>query len=72
MKTSTPFTAVFVMSAVAIAVAQPGTGRGAPSGGPAPATVSAHVYDADLQVPVEYATVILYRLAEARLGAGRK
>ncbi|UCG43637.1 MAG: TonB-dependent receptor [candidate division WOR-3 bacterium] len=65
MTKNTSFPAVLLLLVAATAVAQPGPGRGTRAAGFAPATVSAYVYDADLDVPVEYATVILYRLADS-------
>lgn len=65
MSTNTSFPAVLLLSAVTTAVAQPGPGRGTPQAGSAQAAISGFVYDSDLEVPVEYATVILYRLADS-------
>jgi outer membrane receptor protein involved in Fe transport len=70
MSTNTSFPAVLLLLAVAVGAAQPGPGRGTSPAGSAQAAISGFVYDSDLEVPVEYATVILYRLADSSQVAG--
>jgi outer membrane receptor protein involved in Fe transport len=66
---NTPFKSLLVVVCLLPAVlsAQPGSkpGNGAASG-----SIVGHIYDADLNVPIEYANVVLYRQADSSLVTG--
>ena len=62
MKTSIVISAAVLCGLAATVFAQPGRGPG--PGRPA-GTIAGHVYDAELNVPVEYANVVLYRQSDS-------